>query len=60
MLGVSGFLSLATLERAGLVAIPFAVVIVIGSKLFARFSAQRFRQMTIGLMFMVSVVVLLA
>lgn len=60
MLGLSGFLSLATLERAGLMAVPFAIGVVAGSKLFARFSDLRFRQMTICLMFLVSLVVLLA
>lgn len=60
MLGLSGLLSLATLERAGLMAIPFAIGIVTGSNLFARFSDRRFRQMTIVLMFLVSLVVLLA
>lgn len=60
MLGVNGLLSTATLQQAAVLALPFAGGVVVGSRLFARFSDQRFRQVTIVLMFLVSLGVLLA
>lgn len=60
MLAISGLLTMATLEQAALLALPFAGGVVAGSSLFARFSDQRFRQLTMVLMFMVSLGVLLA
>lgn len=60
MLGINGLLTLATLQQAAILALPFAVGVVVGSRLFARFSDQRFRQVTIVLMFLVSLGVLLA
>jgi len=60
MLGGSGFITAATLKQAALLALPFAVGVVTGSKLFVRFSDRRFRQLTMILMFLVSLGVLLA
>lgn len=60
MLGVKGLLTLATLQQAVVLALPFAGGVVAGSRLFARFSDQRFRQVTIVFMFLVSLGVLLA
>jgi hypothetical protein len=60
MLAVSGLLTLATLRQAALLALPFAFGVIAGSKLFARFSDRRFRQLTMVLMFLVSLGVLLA
>jgi uncharacterized membrane protein YfcA len=60
MLGFAELMTGPTLQRAALLAIPFGVGIVVGSKLFARFSDQRFRQLTMLLMFLVSLGVLLA
>jgi len=60
MLAVSGLLTLATLRQAALLALPFACGVIAGSKLFARFSDRRFRQLTMVLMFLVSLGVLLA
>lgn len=60
MLGFGGLLTLETLRQGALLALPFAAGIVVGSKLFARFSDHRFRQLTIFLMFLVSLGVLLA
>lgn len=60
MLGVNGLLTMATLQQAVVLALPFAGGVVAGSRLFARFSDQRFRQVTIAFMFLVSLGVLLA
>jgi uncharacterized membrane protein YfcA len=60
MLGINGLLTVATLKQAATLALPFAGGVVVGSRLFARFSDQRFRQVTIVLMFLVSLGVLLA
>ncbi|GAA4342442.1 hypothetical protein GCM10023165_24200 [Variovorax defluvii] len=60
MLGASGLLTAATLRQAGWLALPFAAGVVAGSRLFSRFSDQRFRQLTIMLMLLVSLGVLLA
>jgi uncharacterized membrane protein YfcA len=60
MLGFAGLLDAFVLRTAAALTIPFAVGVVAGSKLFARFSDQRFRQLTIVFMFLVSLGVLLA
>lgn len=60
MLAVTGLITSDTFRHAGLLAIPFAAGVIVGSRLFSRFSDQRFRQLTIGLMFGVSLFVLLA
>ncbi|RZL93290.1 MAG: hypothetical protein EOP82_07995, partial [Variovorax sp.] len=60
MLAVSGLLTAATLQQAALLALPFAAGVIAGSRLFARFSDKRFRQLTMVLMFLVSLGVLLA
>jgi uncharacterized membrane protein YfcA len=60
MLAISGLLTIATLQQAALLALPFAGGVVAGSGLFARFSDQRFRQLTMVLMFVVSLGVLFA
>lgn len=60
MLGFNGLLTIATLQQAAMLSLPFAGGVIAGSKLFARFSDQRFRQVTIGLMFLVSLGVLFA
>ena len=60
MLGFAGLLDAFALRTAAALTIPFVVGVVAGSKLFARFSDQRFRQLTIVFMFLVSFGVLLA
>lgn len=60
VLGVNGLLTMATLQQAAVLALPFAGGVVAGSRLFARFSDQRFRQVTIIFMLLVSLGVLLA
>ncbi len=60
MLGVSGLLTRATAYTALLLMLPFVAGVVAGSRLFARFSDHRFRQMTIVFMLLVSLGVLLA
>ena len=60
MLMAAGLLTLATLKQAALLACPFAVGVIAGSKIFMRFSDQRFRQLTMAFMFMVSLGVLFA
>lgn len=60
MLAASGLLTLPTLGTAALLALPFAAGVMIGSRLFARFSDQRFRQLTMVFMFLVSLGVLFA
>lgn len=60
MLGFNGLLTMATLQQAAVLSMPFAGGVIAGSKLFARFSDQGFRQVTIVFMFLVSLGVLLA
>jgi len=60
MLGFAGLLDAIALRTAAALTIPFVVGVVAGSRLFARFSDQRFRQLTIVFMFLVSLGVLLA
>jgi uncharacterized membrane protein YfcA len=60
MLGFNGLLTMATLQQAAVLSLPFAGGVIAGSKLFARFSDQGFRQVTIVFMFLVSLGVLLA
>lgn len=59
MLTVAGLVDRASLTTAAMLAIPFAVGIVVGSRLFSRFSDQRFRQATVIFMLLVSVGILL-
>lgn len=60
MLSASGLIVGDTLRFAAWLAIPFAAGVIAGSKLFARFSDQRFRQFTMVFMLLVAVGVLLA
>lgn len=60
VLALRGLLGPATLQMAGWMALPFVAGVVAGSRLFARFSDQRFRQLTMVFMFLVSLGVLLA
>lgn len=59
MLSVAGFVDRPALTTAALMAIPFAIGIVAGSRLFSRFSDQRFRQATMIFMLLVSIGILL-
>lgn len=60
MLGLAGLLDTTTLKIAAGLTIPFVIGVVAGSRLFSRFSSQRFRQVTVVFMLLVSVGVLLA
>lgn len=60
MLGLKGLLPAATLQMAGWMAIPFVIGVVVGSRLFSRFSDQRFRQLTMVILVLVSLAVLFA
>ncbi|MEP7057132.1 MAG: sulfite exporter TauE/SafE family protein [Caldimonas sp.] len=60
MLAVSGLMGAPTLRDAGWLALPFAAGVVAGSRLFARFSDLRFRQLTMVFMLLVAIGVLLA
>lgn len=60
MLGVAGLLGSATIGVAAELTIPFVGGVWAGSRLFSRFSDQRFRQLTMVFMFLVSVGVLIA
>ena len=60
MLIISGLITAATLQTAVLLASPFIVGLFAGSRLFSRFSDQRFRQLTMAFMFLVSLGVLFA
>lgn len=60
MLAASGLLNPATLRTAGWLALPFVVGVTVGSRLFSRFSDQRFRQLTMVFMLLVSLGVLFA
>lgn len=59
-IGVQGLLGGATLATAAWMSLPFVAGVLAGSRLFARFSDQRFRQFTMAFMFCVSLGVLLA
>jgi uncharacterized membrane protein YfcA len=58
MLGVEGLVNGSTVASAGWLAIPFAAGIVMGSRMFARFSDERFRRVTIVFMMLVALSVL--
>jgi len=60
MLGFAGLLDGSTIHVALTLAVAFIGGVVVGSRLFARFSDQRFRQLTMLFMFLVSLFVLLA
>lgn len=60
MMGVQGLIGGPTLQQAAVMALPFVAGVLLGSKLFARFSDLRFRQFTMAFMFAVSLGVLLA
>ena len=60
MLSVSGLMTAPTLKTAALLALPFATGVLAGSRLFAKFSEQRYRQFVIAFMFLVSLGVLFA
>lgn len=57
-LAATGLLDAAALRLAGWLAPGFVLGIVVGSRLFSRFSDERFRQLTIGLMLVVAAGVL--
>lgn len=59
MLSYGGLIDADTLRFAGLLAIPFAGGVVVGSRIFARFSDARFRRFTMVFMLCVAVGVLL-
>ena len=60
MLGVAGLLDSATIRVAAELTMPFVGGVWAGSRLFSRFSDQRFRQLTMVFMFLVSIGVLIA
>ena len=60
MLTASGLMDGGTLRFAGWLALPFLGGVIIGSRLFSRFSDLRFRQFTMVFMLLVAVGVLLA
>lgn len=60
MLAARGLMGAATLVYAAWLALPFAVAVMVGSRLFARFSDQRFRQLTMVFMLLVAIGVLFA
>lgn len=60
MLSVSGLMTASTLQTAALLALPFATGVLAGSRLFAKFSEQRYRQFAMAFMFLVSLGVLFA
>jgi uncharacterized membrane protein YfcA len=60
MLAVAGLLDAFALRTAAALTMPFVAGVITGSKLFSRFSDQRFRQLTIVFMFLVSLGVLFA
>ena len=60
MLGASGLLTQATLARAAWLALPFAAGVVVGSKLFARLSDERFRRIVMVFMLIVALAMLFA
>ena len=60
MLAFSGLLNSATIRVAAELTMPFVGGVWAGSRLFSRFSDQRFRQLTMVFMLLVSVGVLMA
>ena len=60
MLAASGMIVASTLRTTAILAPGFAIGVVMGSRLFARFSDRRFRQLTMLFMLLVAVWVLLA
>lgn len=60
MLVAGGLLVADTLRFAGWLALPFAGGVIVGSRVFARFSDLRFRQFTMVFMLLVAVGVLLS
>lgn len=58
-LGFGGLLDASTWRYAGWLSLPFVVGVMVGSKLFSRFSDLRFRQFTMVFMMLVAVGVLL-
>ncbi len=60
MLGFTGLLDSPTIRVAAELTIPFVGGVWAGSRLFSRFSDQRFRQFTVVFMLLVSVGVLMA
>jgi uncharacterized membrane protein YfcA len=58
VLGYGGLVDAATLRYAGWLALPFMAGVIMGAKLFSRFSDQRFRQFTMVFMLLVAVGVL--
>ena len=60
VIGLQGLLGVPTLQTAAWMTLPFVGGVLLGSRLFARFSDQRFRQFTMVFMFAVSLGVLLA
>ena len=60
MLAASGMILGSTLQTAAWLVPGFAIGVIFGSRVFARFSDQRFRQMTMVFMLLVAVWVLLA
>jgi uncharacterized membrane protein YfcA len=60
VLGFGGLLDAVTLRYAGWLAVPFAVGVIIGSRLFSRLSDLRFRQFTMVFMLLVAVGVLIS
>lgn len=60
MLTASGLMQADTLRFAAWLALPFIAGVVVGSRLFARFSDQRFRQFTMVFMLLVALGVLFA
>lgn len=60
MLAARGLINAETLLFATWLALPFVAGVVLGSRLFARFSDQRFRQFTMVFMLLVAMGVLLA
>ena len=60
MLAARGLLGGATLTMTLPLAVPFFAGVLLGARLFARFSDLRFRQFTLVLLLVVSVGILLA
>lgn len=60
MLALRGLIPVDTLRLAGWLALPFSAGVLLGTRLFARFSDQRFRQFTMVFMLLVAIGVLLA
>jgi uncharacterized membrane protein YfcA len=60
MLASRGILNTASLTMSLLLALPFFIGVLVGSRLFARFNDARFRQFTLVLLLAVSIGILLA